>query len=56
MNMKGDEVMFSKNIYRFYERMSFINGYAQVLCGNKFYQQFVVETLRNNLVKRFIFR
>ena len=48
--------MFSKNIYEFYERMSFINGYTQVLRGDKFYQQFVMESLRNNLVKHLIFR
>ena len=48
--------MYAKNIYEFYEHMSFINGYTQVLCGNKFYKQFIVESLRNNLVKYFIFR
>lgn len=48
--------MSAKSIYEFYEHMIFVNGYAQVLCGNKFYKQFVMESLRNNLVKHLIFR
>ena len=48
--------MSYRNIYEFYEHMSFVKGYAQVLCGNKFYKQFIVESLRNNFVKYFIFR
>lgn len=48
--------MYYKNIYEICEHLNFIRGYNQVLNGNKFYPQFVVETLRNNLIKQIVFR